>query len=220
MYFLVSEKHKLFVAWSPKCACSTVKTWFLKVTNTEFSGDVHNFIKQFYPQGNLNNYKNYTKILFIRNPYKRLVSGYLQRVVEWPKSEYNKDAYSNFDKFTHHCMKTLSFDGHHFNPQTSAEFSKLPSNWTWNHMIDIENFDNEIQKINQKIGVHISKFQRMHQHHYQNQDSKAYLISRNQLRKYTVHPSSQDFYNDEIKQRVYQIYQRDFEYFKKLGYDY
>jgi hypothetical protein len=61
---------KIIFGWNAKCGCSHIKTifWFLKTDNLE------NLIHTTKEKNQIpNDIENYTTIIFIRNPYKRII---------------------------------------------------------------------------------------------------------------------------------------------------
>ena len=74
MYFLVDTDKKILFGWSAKCGCSHIKNiyWFLQTDNLENS--IHNTSKE--NNRIPNDIENYTTLIFSRNPYKRLFSGF------------------------------------------------------------------------------------------------------------------------------------------------
>ena len=75
MKFLISEKNKVIFGWSTKCGCSHVKRLFNYLENDIVIDKVHGL-----KESNIGvDTKKYITIIFVRNPYKRLVSGFLDK---------------------------------------------------------------------------------------------------------------------------------------------
>lgn len=104
MYFLLDFQRNIIFGWSAKCGCSHVKNLFHFLQNNR----IHNLITDLSLHEEYNEWlvhnetynslpmfiPHTTKILlFIRNPYKRLVSGFLNKYnpknnlyfIEWKK---------------------------------------------------------------------------------------------------------------------------------------
>ena len=81
---LVDKDNKIIFGWSAKCGCSHAKHiyWFLKTGN--LTNKIHSE-KSSNPLPN--DIQNYTTLLFTRNPYERLVSGFLDKYAR-PKGKY------------------------------------------------------------------------------------------------------------------------------------
>ena len=77
MYFVVDNKNKIIFGWSPKCGCTHVKRiyWFLKTGNVNAKVHRGNSERNPLPK----NIHEYRTVLFIRNPYRRLMSGFLDK---------------------------------------------------------------------------------------------------------------------------------------------
>ena len=76
MFFLVDDTNKILFGWSAKCGCTHIKHiyWFLQ--------NVHKSLEKPH-YGTYNklpeNTEDYTIIIICRSPYKRLVSGFLEK---------------------------------------------------------------------------------------------------------------------------------------------
>ena len=78
MHFLVDNNKKIIFGWSAKCGCSHLKLiyWFLQTGDATInSKKLHTNDSKPLP----NDIQNYTTIIVTRNPYKRIVSGFLRQ---------------------------------------------------------------------------------------------------------------------------------------------
>lgn len=133
------------------------------------------------------NFNNYKTITTVRNPYDRLVSCYY----------YNgKDKKFTFEDFILNHLEAhieannkKGYGFNHFAPQIN--FCKI-DDYVVNHIIRLENFTNDLKEINIDVKYNYSK-----------------TISRKKGYK--------DYYNQNTKDIVYQLYKEDFEY---LNYEY
>lgn len=124
MFFLVDTNKKIIFGWSAKCGCSHIKNiyWFLQTDNFENVIHTEKDINELP-----NDIENYTTLLFIRNPYKRIVSGFLDKYRTngqfrhlWPNSFLS---FSQFvDKLINSDWNTIDY--HHFTPQTTEQFDE------------------------------------------------------------------------------------------------
>ena len=88
MQFIIVHTKKLIIFWSPKCGCSTLKhilAIYFKVDNNKYRHIHVNKELQVKidkrDKNKIDIYKNYNIVMLIRNPYKRLVSGFLNKYV-------------------------------------------------------------------------------------------------------------------------------------------
>ena len=80
MRFLIDTKKKIIFGWSAKCGCSHIKRIFLFLnSNSIINNDIHEKVNKFIFNKLPNNIENYTTIIISRNPYKRIISGFLDK---------------------------------------------------------------------------------------------------------------------------------------------
>jgi hypothetical protein len=79
MLFFIDYENKIIFGWSAKCGCSHVKNIFFFLTTNNIPEYIHNPENDSLPD----DIENYTTIIIIRNPYKRLVSGFLDKYSEY-----------------------------------------------------------------------------------------------------------------------------------------
>ena len=126
MHFFVNNEHKVIFGWSGKCGCSHVKKiYYFFCNNSEKELHTDDEYEGELPE----NIQEYTTILFIRNPYKRVVSGFLDK---YSKSGIYIDKFLSkydivkFNTFIDELIKNdwSIIDYHHFTPQTTEQFNK------------------------------------------------------------------------------------------------
>jgi hypothetical protein len=112
MYFLVDPKNKISFGWSAKCGCTHVKYlfWYLldipdpKIHRPEENGDLPADIE------------NYTTIIFVRDPYKRLKpDGRFRHLWKQPILTFSMFV----EKLEQKCWDII--DKHHFFESTRIE---------------------------------------------------------------------------------------------------
>jgi hypothetical protein len=222
MRFLIDENLKIIFGWSTKCGCSHVKKifWYLKTNNEDYK--IHTKKED---NGLPNDIQNYILILIIRNPYERLVSGFLDKYR--PKGVFRKlwkDKELSFNNFVNEIIKKnwSVIDNHHFTPQTTEKFNeKLILKSKELKIYDIKNIDyTYIENLyNKKITDKLLNFRGGHERKatiplekdVYNLDMKLY---------YEYNVNIKYFYSEDIKKKVYEFYKNDFIFFKSHGFDY
>ena len=223
MYFLVDNKNKVIFGWSAKCGCSHVKNlyWFLQ--NKNIYNKLHN--KHLERNKLPDDIENYNTIVFIRNPYKRLVSGFLDKYKKNGEYRYLwKSSFISFETFVNKLIikDWDTIQKHHFTQQTSEHFDNkilLSKNIKF---YDISNIDyNYIENLyNIKIPEPVINFHGDHKRINTGLaiDNYVYHLNIDSYINYSI--DVKYFYTNEIKQKVYDFYKNDFDFFKQLGINY
>ena len=225
MYFLVDTNKKIIFGWSAKCGCSHIKNifWFLQTSNLENS--IHT------PKDNNelpNNIENYITIIFIRNPYKRIISGFLDKYKK--KGQYRylwKDSVLSFSQFVDKLINCdwKTIDCLHFTPQTTEKFDKKILHSKIIKFYDIVQIDYEYveQLYNKKIPEYILNKKQGHErllninveNYYNNY---VYDLHIDDYIDYNIDINY--FYNKDIREKVFNFYINDFIFFKENSFDY
>lgn len=225
MFFLVDSSKKIIFGWSAKSGSSFIINlfWFFQ-TNNIFN-EIHTV------KDNMDlpiDIENYTTIIFIRNPYKRIISGFLDKYKE--SGQYRhlwKHLTISFVQFVEELLKNdwKMIDPHHFLPQTSEYFNKKILLSKSIKFYDIENIDyNYIENLyNKKILDKVLNIKRGHE--------RSSCIKKDKILEKNVYNLNLDeyidynvdikyFYNEEIKNKVFNFYKNDFIFFNENGIDY
>jgi hypothetical protein len=227
MHFLVDDINKIIFCWSPKCACTHIKNiyWCLKTDDITYLNQ--NILTISHMNKLPNDIENYTTLIFIRNPYKRIISGFLDKYKT--ESQYRtpwKEIPFTFNKFVDELIKKnwCMVDYHHFTPQMDHFDQKIfqSKSITLN---DIENINYEyIEKIyGKKIPESILNKKYGHE--------RFNYIKETEFLNYSVYDLNIDeyinfnvdikyFYNEEIKNKIFEFYKNDFIFFYQNGFDY
>lgn len=225
MHFFVNNEYKVIFGWSGKCGCSHVKKIYYFFCNNsekelhtddEYEGELPEHIEE------------YTTILFIRNPYKRVVSGFLDKYSK--NGNYLDKFLSKYDivKFNTFIDELIKndwsiIDYHHFTPQTTEQFNKTKIMMSKNIICyDIENIDySYLEKLfNKKIPYQLLNFKGGHERKVYNENfnENVYDLDINKYIKYNI-PINK-FYNKELQDKVYNFYTNDFLFFQNFGFYY
>jgi hypothetical protein len=226
MLYTVDTNRKIIFGWSPKCGCSHIKQiyWFLQTDN------MHNKIHTTEDCNPLpDDIENYTTLIFCRNPYKRLVSGFLEKY--GPTGEFRhlwKHSSISFSQFVDEVVRNnwSMIDYHHFTRQTTENFDKKILFSKIIKFYDITNIDYHYieQLYNKKIPEYLINYRGGHER--ASQIKKTDIIfdecvcDLNMDEYIDYHIDTKYFYNEEIKQKVFNFYINDFIFFKENGIDY
>ena len=227
MYYLVDINRQIIFGWSPKCGCSHIKNmyWFLQ------TGNLKNKIHTQKDVNRLpNDIQNYTTIIITRNPYKRIVSGFLDKYAKQGQYRHlwkEKDLFLSFSQFVNKVIKSdwNIIDKHHFTPQTTGYFDKkilLSKNIKF---YDICNIDYQYieQLYNIKIPECVINNKGTHERNLrikikESYNKNVYDLHIDDYIDYDV--DIKYFYNEEIREKVFNFYIEDFNFFKENGIDY
>jgi hypothetical protein len=222
MIFLVDNKQKVIFGWSAKCGYSHIKTiyWFLQ------TGKINNIIHTPNDNNKLPYHiQKYITIIFIRNPYKRLISGFLDKYKKGGEYRHKwKNTSLSFSNFVDTLVKKdwNIIDHHHFIPQTGEYFGKNILESKEIKIFDIANIDYKyIEALyNKKIPADVINKKQGHERQIYTR-SINYNISTQNIDSYiNYNIDIKYFYTDDIKKKVYKFYIDDFIFFKENGFDY
>jgi len=241
MLYLVDHNSKVIYAWSAKCGCSHIKNiyWFYMGKDINKIENIHLGTDQYLPR----DIQNYTTIIVGRNPYKKVVSGFIDKIGyneqlrqkfktqninkhNMITSLYNKILPFTFSCFVDELIKNnwKRIDDHHFTPQTTEKFNKILFSSKDIKIYDICNIDYEyIENLyNKKIPDYVmnsgrnSNNDRIINDKSINKD--VYDLNIDDYKDYKV--DIKFFFNEDIKNKVYNYYLNDFIFFKEHGINY
>lgn len=152
---LICHKYRLIYIYIPKNACTTLKHLFYELENgqkfiSKSPQDIHHHkIFEIINHQDFNNYLNYFKFIFLRNPYDRFLSFYKNKI----KNLKNPNFFRNFSKYGFHENMTQKetielirqipdkYCEQHFKPQYRFFKPKM------NFIGKVENLENDWRKI-------------------------------------------------------------------------
>ena len=223
MYFLVDNQLKIIFGFSAKCGCTNVRKFFLSITKEDHILNLYKLKRYLYVgQSRLpKDISSFRIYIFIRNPYERLPSGFFNKYVE--KNAFRKFWKNEKELTFKNFVNTITVEGigkqietHHFTPQTTEFWEdRLLENQNVK-FIDIK----DLKKVKEDL------FNELDEKFIPNKETKkitnfienAWNIQIDELND--MSPDYKCLYNKELKEKVYNFYKKDFETFKKLGFDY
>lgn len=224
MYFLVDKKKKIIFGWSAKCGCTHVKKMWYYLNNIEV-GNLHRNTYQSLPD----DVSEYTILIFTRNPYKRLVSGFLDkyRVGGQFRRWWNKKEIK-FDDFVNELFKNnwKLIERHHFCQQTSEAYSEKIFQSKILKFYDISKIDySYIEDLyKKKLPASIIDFRGNHARQSILKTPKTHktghVYNLEMSEYFNSNLETKNFYNEDLKKKVFQFYKKDFDLFYRNGIDY
>lgn len=221
-YLICKEKNVIF-GINTKCGCQHIHYIYNYLHgNNDKPVFYHKSVEQLSTK-----YLNYKLIIFVRNPYERIISGFKEKYSnEWQKKNFLK-RYSipgiPYDKLTFRQFvnemynnKFKYIDKHHFNDQTKSKYDFI------NHkdivVFDIKNIDyyyiSELfnktitNDLKQKRGTHTNNNKYLF-------NDQVYDLENIVYRNYKV--PLKYYFNSNLKRKVEKIYHNDFEFLKKYN---
>lgn len=220
MYFYTDYERKIIFGWTPKCGCTHVRNIFFYLSeNKKLFCNLPKFTTPL-PRDTT----NFTFVLFTRNPYKRLVSGFLDKYDKGGLIHLWKTGLPlTFKNFVNH-LGTSHVQDFHFSPQVSGDFNFESMKNCKIIVYDIENIDykNIEHLFGKKIPDDILYFKG--DHNYRIADASCCL----ELPVYNmlidqIKPNKVDckwFYDEEILSKVNNYYRDDLTFLKSCGLNY
>ena len=242
--FLVDEINKIVWICSHKCGISTLSTFLLNLYGYS-TNDTYN-VKKLSDLGYCNKkeeYKDYYKILVIRNPYEKFISGLLEDIQNnscfkkidisfyqfclFLKKVYNKsnvDYYEKNNKNIHvdyFFTKNTPFVNKLLNHLSSIK-SKINCDLEYidfklDKIIEVKQLSQCLNEIKKKFNIDVP-FSICNPKNYKNVNYSIIDMNICEIARGADYPSYTYFYNEEIKQIIRLIYDEDFTLFEKLNY--
>jgi hypothetical protein len=224
MYFIHDKKNKILYGWSAKSGCSHIKKIIKFLMYNKLNATIHTN-DEYGPYEAVAE----TIILIVRNPYERLVSGFVDKYTKpghyinrW-RSNTDRARPLTFRYFVEELVQNRfrAINEHHFTPQLSEAWSDDIKHHKNVIIYDIKAIDYAYleSRYGVKIPQELLDFRGGHENvkcretNIQAADTDFYLFPAAQQQ-----PFWQDFYRDgEIKRQVEEFYAKDFDYFDYLG---
>lgn len=224
MYFLIDNKNKIIFGWSAKCGCSHIKRLFAFLSEKkENIKDIHKNTKIYNVLPN--NIENFTTIIISRNPYKRIISGFLDKYKLGGEFRHLwKYNFITFSMFVNELVKNdwKMVEKHHFTPQTSEAFDKKILKSKSIKYYDIENIDYKYieQLYNTTIPESILQKREGHERKINDVVFEQNVYDLHLIKYLNCNVDIKYFYNEELKKKIFNFYKNDFTFFNEIGIDY
>jgi hypothetical protein len=222
MYFIIDNKLKIIFGWSAKCGCTHIKNMcnYLQNGNTNDNNMNYHLPLPY-------NMEEYITILIIRNPYNRIISGFLDKYNRHGEfSHLWKNKPLTFNNFIDELIKLewIMIDHHHFTLQTSEYFNEnliLKSKKLIVYDINNINYNYISYLYNKEIPQEIINFKGPHYRKTIKKFTTFQYIYDNDLHDYHQYDFPlKYFFNDDIKNKIIKFYLNDFIFFNRVGFNY
>lgn len=205
---LIDRDKKIIMDFTPKAGCTVAVKMF--IDHMGLLDDVrkkgYNWIHDyragvFYPKFgkvHLTDWCNpeIFKFKVVRNPYTRAVSSYFKYL-----EKFQDVSFYEFIEIFLQKQGLAACDPHY-------QMQSLQTDEYLNKVVKLENFEEEIQKINELLNTNFKTNYTSFHHHEKLPPS--HFIGMEKRRNSKVIPAYKDFYNEEIKNIIYNLYKRDF----------
>lgn len=236
-YYVVHHELKFMYFRIPKVASTTILKWYFELRGIKYKEE-HDYINynrdQCCPNHEAIENPSYYIFGFIRNPWRRLVSSYIQKIVgmeEWRRKEQELGK-----EVIYEIQKSKGEEPNLLKGVTFKEFvlflcnlstTKMNNHWIPQHIflqnekLDflgiMENLEEEFEFIQKKIGTKI-KLGRKNTIDYSSPSGKCVAeTSSTELRDgYPYFPHYKDFYNLELIEMVESVYRGDIELYNTI----
>ena len=241
MIFAYSEKYNYSIGWNGKCGCSMFRKLFVFLHKDELEEQGMNLMKNvhqvqsYFPENpNINPFQFICRkqIILCRNPYKRAVSMFTDKICGTyntllPKVPIETITFRNFIYGLKKLKNNNRLDkDSHIIPQIS-NFKK--SDYTT--IIKLEEFDEKITKVYTDFGLfrlvpkiteYLETFnKRNFKINKTKRNNEDVFVCDKEYHPGTIHefPEYYCFYDEELYEIVYDLYKEDFENFGYKKYE-
>jgi hypothetical protein len=224
MFYLIDYYQKVIFGWSAKCGCTHIKKIYYFLMNGEVDCAIHR--NHEYVVDLPDDIENYTVVIICRSPYKRIVSGFLNKYsIDGPFRKGWKSETITFSTFVDEVIKKNweVIDKHHFIPQTREKFNEekiMKAKCVKCYDIEVIDYEYIEGLYNKKIPEKLLYFKGPHVRKQYDVDMNEPVYHLNMEDYYECNVDLGCFYNEELEKKVYDFYQNDFVFFKKFDIDY
>lgn len=215
----ISLKNRYMYVETPKVACSTLKLTLARLELEDadyYREDIHNrYLSPLLRPAQVGDFEKFrlrtdiVKFSFVRNPYERLLSAYLDKVLggnrvivaellrQMGVNQLDRDVEIDFATFVSCIEETpISMMNAHWRPQY---YQTLQDTIDYDVIGRLESLEEDMLRVGEMLSIDLAPYIKSWDLHHTG--------ARDQL---------EEFYTDDLRRRVAEIYAKDFEYF---GYD-
>ena len=237
MYYYISHKRKTIITHIAKNGCESLRYLLLKdegifqeemdIWNKMSQNIIHDphHVRYFITQ------KGYKLITIVRDPYRRLVSGYVDKILgnnynylqfckqimKFYRRDFNDKKRVTFEEFVNYIVAHKNYNtmDEHFKPQPYCYHLNMPKN----NIMKLENIK-PIKEFFTEQGFtqNFINYNKEVIHHYKTRiDHNEKVFNKtadyfSQFKK-TI-PKYEYFLNEDLKEKIYTFYKRDFVIYK------
>lgn len=223
MLFIVDKEEKVIVGWCAKSGCSHIKKiyWFFRTGNPNHVIHTTRDRCELPPDEEM---KDYRTVIVVRNPYKRLVSGFLDKYRK--NGQYRgmwKQDKLTFTDFVNCLVKKnwQAIDYHHFSWQTGEHFNEHKLKMSKElRVYDINNIDYKYLEslYHKRIPYQLLDFRGGHARGERvnlKENYYDYVYNKDLSEYYDYNVDIRLFFNEDLKRKVDNFFKDDIYFLKK-----
>ena len=189
---IICHRYKFIYFYIPKVACTSFKHLMLDLTETTIAkGGVH--VTPFKILANDDDHRDYKRFSFVRNPYDRLASCYVEKVTSGKADLWDTYKFNSKCSFTQFVEILMGLPKHKINPHLKPQ-ALILKQWTGIDWIGrYESLDKDWYIIQKRLGIEPRELP------VENPSGKKHYSK---------------YYNKHTRDLVYRYYLEDFKTFK------
>ncbi len=211
------------VDWTEKAGCTIVCKMFFDVMGIlqealDYNSWIHNYRQdKFYEKfgkvtEDMLSGDKFVKMKFVRNPYTRAVSSY------FAANENNKQYLKGYEHLdlSFYDFLLLVKQKKIVNDHWRTQYQEIESRFNFDEIIKIENIKQEVKRLNQKYSLNL-QLHTHSSHHHKKDKNKSEFVGRKKYSELEISstiPDYRNFYDDETKLLVSEIYEKDLKTYK------
>jgi hypothetical protein len=220
-FFLANHDLKLITVFSPKCASQTLGRWFLNAASSDEKLAWNQLTRYIIAPASITDYKDYLKVIFFRDPLRRLVSFYNHWVVQdnelWCFADDERRfplKHKTFRQFVY-VLEHLERHGmkfqHHLRPQLEqveqVEFDKV---------ILIEDLDRGLDELARMLKIEVAYTPQNIRHYSEHLREPVADRLPDRLRASGM-PRAQWYYDAAVRDVAIKVYALDAGYYQAIS---
>jgi Sulfotransferase family len=221
-YFRLDHQARLLAVFSPKCGSTTLKAWLHALDQ---HGNLHNGQKPnqqfFVNRRKALAYPDYFKVLFLRDPLRRLVSFYAHWVVRYPCEWSHADQQRcfwlhnrSFREFMY-ILEYLQLNGLKFQHHLEAQLARTEM-IDFDRVILVEQLRPGLLALNQQLGFEFAPPHNLRTQYAPDDGQEATNHLPDWFRKHGI-PAACRFYDPELMELAEKMYAEDLAFYRRHG---